>query len=216
VSRFAWLTPDDIPDTVTCRVISFPDSEEWLATLSGALLLLTEEQNWEEFGSVSPEAAAAAMWDMWEDFVSGGCMRVGDLKASLRVSDYGPCWLECDGTLYQVADYPELYDQIGNTFGGVAGTSFRVPDLSGRAVIGEQGGVPQGSYVGSATHTLTASEMPQHSHSEQGVTLAASAIGEIPATALISSPTVTGNAGGGQAHNNVPPSMAVTWLIKAL
>jgi microcystin-dependent protein len=205
-----------MPDTVTCRAVSFPDSEGWEAIISGALLLLTEVENWEKFGSVSPEAAAGAMWDMWEDFVAGGCMRVGDLKASLRVSEHGPCWLECDGTLYQVADYPELYDQIGNTFGGVAGASFRVPDLSGRAVIGEQGGVPQGSFVGSASHTLTADEMPTHGHSEQGVAAVASAIGEIPATALIASPTTTGSAGGGQAHNNVPPSMSATWLIKAL
>lgn len=210
------MTPDSIPGTRSCRVISFPDSEEWLAIVSGALLLLTEEKNWEEFGSVPPENAAAAMWDMWQDFVGGGCMRIGDLKATLRDGDHGPCWLECDGALYQVVDYPMLYAEIGNMFGGTAGTSFRVPDLGGRAVIGEQGGTPPGSYTGAANHTLIADEIPAHSHSEQGVAVVASAIGEIPATALVASPATTGSVGGGQPHNNIPPSMSVTWLIKAL
>jgi microcystin-dependent protein len=186
-----------------------------LAAISGALLLLTEEQNWEAFGSVSPEDAASAMWDMWEDFVSGGCMRIGDLKASLRSGDYGDCWLVCDGAVYDVDDYPALYDEIGNAFGGVSGSTFAVPDLRSRAVVGADASQPLGSSFGESEHLLTLDEMPTHNHSEIAVSVTASLVGEVPATALQAVSGVTGSTGGGQAHNNVPPSLSATWLIKA-
>jgi microcystin-dependent protein len=178
-------------------------------------LLLTEEESWEEFGSVSPENAAAEMWKMWEDFVSGGCMRVGDLKASLRSGDHGDCWLVCNGAIYDVADYPLLYDEIGNMFGGVPGTTFGVPDLRNRAAVGADASQPLGSSFGESEHSLTLDEMPTHNHSEIAVSVTASLVGEVPATALQAVSGVTGSAGGGQAHNNVPPSLSVTWLIKA-
>ncbi len=211
----AWLTPDSIPGAETCRVLSIPDSEEIIAAVSGALLLLTEAENWEGFGSVAPEDIAGAMWDMWREFVDGGCMRVGDMKVSLRNGDHGDCWLVCDGSLYDVADYPLLYDEIGNLFGGVAGSTLAVPDLRSRAVVGATTAKPNGAFFGEAEHTLSVAEIPGHSHTEQGVVAAPTAIGEIPATGLVPAANNTGITGGGNPHNNVPPSMGATWLIKA-
>jgi microcystin-dependent protein len=211
----AWLTPNTIPDTRQCRVLSIPDSDDWVAIVTGALLSLAEERNWEEFGAVSVEDAASAMWGMFDEFSAGGCMRVGDLKASLRSGDYGDCWLVCDGAVYDVDDYPALYDEIGNAFGGVSGSTFAVPDLSGRAVVGESASKPRGSSFGEESHLLTVDEIPAHNHSEIAVSVTASLAGEVPATALQAVSGVTGSAGGGQAHNNVPPSISVTWLIKA-
>lgn len=205
-----------MPDTNTCRALSIPDSEEIVAVVSGALLLLAEAENWEKFGSVSPEDIASAMWDMWKNFVNGGCMRVGDLKASLRDGGHGDCWLICDGGLHDAADYPLLYAQIGNSFGGAAPTTFAVPDLRGRAIVGSTAARPAGSFFGEAEHTLSVAEMPSHSHTEQGAAASPTTIGEIPATAFIPSVADTGLAGGGNPHNNVPPSMSATWLIKAM
>lgn len=215
MSVSAWLTPDSIPGITTCRVLLIPDSEEIVAAISGALLLLSEAENWEAFGSVTPEEIASAMWGMWREFVDGGCMRVGDLRASLRSGDHGDCWLVCDGGIYDVADFPLLYDEIGNSFGGAAPLTFAVPDLRGRAVAGATTGKPAGTLYGEAAHTLSVAELPGHSHTEQGVVATPTAIGEIPSTGLAPVGNSSGITGGGNPHNNVPPSMAVTWLIKA-
>jgi microcystin-dependent protein len=37
--------------------------------------------------------------------------------------------LKCDGTLHLVATYPELYAVIEDTYGGIPGLNFNVPDL---------------------------------------------------------------------------------------
>lgn len=40
-------------------------------------------------------------------------------------------WLYCDGTSYAVLDYPDLFNVIGNNWGGDGGANFNVPDLRG-------------------------------------------------------------------------------------
>ena len=45
-------------------------------------------------------------------------------------------YLLCDGTVYQISQYPVLAQILGNTYGGDGVTTFAVPDLKGRMVIG--------------------------------------------------------------------------------
>ena len=45
-------------------------------------------------------------------------------------------WLLCDGTEYNVTDYPELYWTIGNTYGGTEGSTFNVPDYRECTLVG--------------------------------------------------------------------------------
>ena len=40
-------------------------------------------------------------------------------------------WLVCDGTVYNVADYPELAAKLGSTYGGDGAATFAVPDDRG-------------------------------------------------------------------------------------
>lgn len=39
-------------------------------------------------------------------------------------------WIICDGTVYPDKQYPLLYDIIGNTYGGTAGSTFKTPPLN--------------------------------------------------------------------------------------
>jgi microcystin-dependent protein len=48
-------------------------------------------------------------------------------------------WLLCDGTLYVVTQYPNLYAAIGINYGGILGANFNVPDLRGRFLRGVDG-----------------------------------------------------------------------------
>ena len=69
-----------------------------------------------------------------------------------------PGYLECDGELYDAADYPDLYEVIEETYGGTgvsydASTKvytgqFRVPDLRNRKLVGT--GVVDGNRASSA------------------------------------------------------------------
>jgi microcystin-dependent protein len=89
-------------------------------------------------------------------------------------------WFECKGQLLQVSQYQALYAVIGNLYGGSAGTTFALPNLQGRAVVGEgtssagtqyvqgkQGGAEQSTIPSSANlppHTHAAVAAP-HNHS---------------------------------------------------
>lgn len=91
--------------------------------------------------------------------------------------------LWADGSLHNIANYPELFAVYGTKFGGDGINTFGVPDLRDRAVIGrgDMGGVPAnrvtnavsgfnstvlGAAGGSQSHTLTQAEMPSHTHTQ--------------------------------------------------
>lgn len=75
-------------------------------------------------------------------------------------------WLPCNGGTYTVAAQPNLYAAIGNNFGGTPGVDFKVPDLSDRFPVGASGSKPiNGTPGGAATATLSAANLPPHTHS---------------------------------------------------
>lgn len=60
-------------------------------------------------------------------------------------------WMLCDGHSELIAEYPKLYELIGNTYGGDGATSFCVPDLRGRFIRGydNSGKIDKGRKFGS-------------------------------------------------------------------
>lgn len=113
-----------------------------------------------------------------------------------------------------------------------ANKTITLPDMRGRTVIGTGAGSgltarTHGAKVGAEEHTLTESEMPAHGHPFRTATGSATTSGGIllgttsPANnvAFNGTPTSTlgqqiGGTGGGQAHNNMQPSMALNWIVK--
>ena len=74
-------------------------------------------------------------------------------------------YLLCDGSAVSRTDYADLFTAIGTVYGaGDGSTTFNVPDLSGRVVLGVSQSHALGSTGGEATHTLTEQELPAHSH----------------------------------------------------
>jgi microcystin-dependent protein len=70
-------------------------------------------------------------------------------------------WLLCDGTVYEISEYPNLGAVLGNTWGGDGVTTFAVPNLqnlftrgANPLAVGDTGGSDTSSV------TLTAAEMP--------------------------------------------------------
>lgn len=63
-----WLTPDTLPVNKVCRAIFIPDSIDWLAIVSGAMLNLTYPSQWEGHGILTPEECSLAMENMFDLF----------------------------------------------------------------------------------------------------------------------------------------------------
>lgn len=74
-------------------------------------------------------------------------------------------YLLCDGSAVSRDTYSELFAAIGTVYGsGDGSTTFNVPDLSGRVVLGVSQSHALGTTGGEAAHTLTEQELPAHSH----------------------------------------------------
>lgn len=93
------------------------------------------------------------------------------ISSGLQLSAAVPSgFLNCDGGQYNRVTYAALYTAVGITWGpGDGSTTFNVPDLQGRAIIGHGAGAgltarTVGQNGGEETHLLLVSEMPSHNH----------------------------------------------------
>lgn len=74
-------------------------------------------------------------------------------------------YLFCDGSAVSRDTYAALFAVIGTTYGsGDGSTTFNLPDLTGRVVIGVSGTHALGTTGGEASHALLSTEMPEHHH----------------------------------------------------
>ncbi len=143
-------------------------------------------------------------------------------------------WAFCDGQILPINQNQSLYSLLGTTYGGDGRTSFALPDMRGRTPIHVGNGHREGQKSGEETHTLAGNEMPQHTHTAR----ASSAAGDSPlpvqgsnrnvlasstneayrsftsAGDLVSMRSGTiANVGGGQAHENMQPYLAINFCI---
>lgn len=144
-------------------------------------------------------------------------------------------WLLCFGQAVSRTTYAPLFAVIGSLYGaGDGSTTFNLPDLRGRVAAGKDdmggtsanrltglsGGV-NGDVLGAAggaeSHTLTISQIPSHDHPY-------TASGDIGGTQVgydtFNNPVfynrakTTSATGGGDAHNNVQPTIVFNAIIK--
>lgn len=158
----------------------------------------------------------------------------GDLKYSVQSSDHNG-WLKCDGRSLSRVNYANLFEVIGTAFGSNDSETFKLPDCRGRVLgtIGSGAGLTArslGAVVGAETHTLTVGEMPSHNHSitdpghthgyvnntndqavnQLGAETAADQA-DLSATTGSSTTGITiNNNGGGNAHNNMQPTIFIS------
>jgi microcystin-dependent protein len=75
--------------------------------------------------------------------------------------NYAPTgFMRCDGRLLSVLDHDELFQIIGNAYGGDGVTTFALPDMRGRNAVGASASVPLGSKVGDDEVVLSGANMP--------------------------------------------------------
>lgn len=215
----AWLTPDvdQFSESQTERSIVLPGSL-WLY-ISGALELLANGENWEEFGTATVEEAVSFFSDIVDQYAMSDFRNVGMISpfASATVP-FG--WIVLQGQAVLQSDYPELVSRVPSTW--LSGSNINLPDLrGGGAVVGGgthpvHGNIVNGSVGGSPTHTLSQGELPAHQHAIQVV--AGTTTATPGASTAILQAQIGGNTsltGGGNPHNNMPPYLAARWCIYA-
>ncbi|MDO7846170.1 tail fiber protein [Hymenobacter sp. M29] len=166
----------------------------------------------------------------------------GEIRAvGFNYAPYG--WALCQGQTMPINQYTALYSLLGIAYGGDGRTTFALPDLRGRTIVhlGQGNGLSNytlGQTGGTTTVTLDMDQMPAHTHglgsgavatysgsggsttpagnllagsgnvqqygeeSTQGVKMGAGSIGG-----------TIGPVGGGTAHTNMMPSLAVNYII---
>lgn len=150
-------------------------------------------------------------------------------------------WAFCDGQLLPIAQNTALFSIVGTTYGGDGRTTLGLPNLQGRTPVhagtgpgltnrrlGQQGGVQD--------VTLTQAQMPAHTHATAAAAgnlvattnppntadprgnwlAAADVFGSDPPNVDMSTDLFGDDisaTGGGQAHTNMPPYLALNFII---
>ncbi len=142
-------------------------------------------------------------------------------------------WAFCDGQLLSIAQNTAVFSLLGTTFGGNGTSNFALPNLQGRAPIGfgEGPGLENfflGDSGGEAEVTLTATEIPSHTHSancNSGMGDQYGPPGNFWATDAGGNPEYSGGAnntmagaaiataGSSQPHNNMQPYLVLSYII---
>lgn len=202
------------PETYITRIAQFSD---------------TGEYTWADFSQVKTNTE---LYKMIRDITGDapGTVKMWAGMVSRIPSDY----MLCDGSELQLISYPELYDNIGVSFGGDGQNTFNLPDLRGRFIVGFDSSNPDYNAIskekvgGANEVSITVDQMPNHKHVMPW--------GENPTTAWNppwgyadgyignmrgSNGTDNDNAwayssdvGGGKAHENRPPYFTLAYIIK--
>jgi len=139
-----------------------------LANNSAALVLSVcslLRREWFWFTAIHPYDA-----DEYDDI----CAMIAQLESDIMTSAVGtvlpwaasdlPGWgLLCDGTVYLKANYPELWEALGDDWEDTE-TEFVVPDLVNRVVVGSGDDYAMAEIGGESDHVQTEAEMPEHTH----------------------------------------------------
>lgn len=143
-------------------------------------------------------------------------------------------WAFCNGQLMNVAQYTALFSLLGTTYGGNGQTTFALPNLNGRAIVGSGqlsggGNYAMGQTGGAENVTLTTNQLPAHTHTLEATSTPVSTgapggniLGRSPQTNLYSTPegatlpmagAAISSVGGGQSVPTTTPYMCINYII---
>lgn len=183
-----------------------------------------QDGTWNPVGSLlGPQGEAGS------DGTDGSIAPVGSIVI-WGSEDIPENYLKCEGQILSREEYASLFNVIGTTFGdGDGTTTFALPDMRNYVVVGMSDDTninAIGKKYGEKEVTLTVDEIP-YLEADVYDTLdnklptgwnTGSANTNIIATTASENMGRTLKAkfnGGGQAHNNMQPSMAMVFIIKA-
>lgn len=141
-------------------------------------------------------------------------------------------WRECDGSLLNRADFPELFNAISNNWGeGDGSTTFNLPDLRGLFVRGRDGGMgvdpdansrtalKPGGNIGDEVGSFQEDELKSHVHSHarlQQVNNGYLKGGASGNTSDKGFPTISSNTNPSGGSETRPKNANVLYIIKVV
>ena len=157
---------------------------------------------------------------------------IGEIR--LFAGNFAPQgWALCEGQLLAISQHTALFSILGTAYGGDGKSSFALPDLRGRVPLhpGQGAGLTARQLAekgGAEAVTLTSAQMPSHTHAvaaSSGTGTSASPASNVWAASSKQDQQYAGtanttmqqgalaSAGGGQAHNNMPPYLGLNYII---
>lgn len=162
---------------------------------------------------------------------------VGEIR--IFAGNYAPRqWSFCQGQLMSIAENNALFSLLGTTYGGDGRVTFGLPEMRGRLPVHQGLGAglssrPLGARFGAEGTTLSTNQIPAHTHTYNASSdianspnpgsdvLASQNDGDLPYAATPADPANLQNmnsqtlsmAGGSQAHNNMMPSLSMSFII---
>jgi microcystin-dependent protein len=136
-------------------------------------------------------------------------------------------WAHCNGQILPINTNAALFSLLGTTYGGDGRVNFALPDLRARVPIHMGAGHTLGERGGANTHTLTAVELPTHTH-VLNVSTAANGGNVSPANRFLGGgnnvyhapaaftalhPLTVAAVGAGQPHENRQPYLTINFCI---
>ena len=142
-------------------------------------------------------------------------------------------WALCQGQTLPISNNQGLFALLGTIYGGDGVTTFKLPDLRGRALRHASSDAPQGTMGGQETVTLTSNQLPQHMHAVTtaagngntsefaGAVVSDAAAGGTPTNLYADgsspvqglAPACVDTQGGSQPHENCQPSLVLNYCI---
>ena len=162
---------------------------------------------------------------------------IGEIR--MFAGNFAPAgWMTCSGQTMPISENDALFTLIGTTYGGDGQETFGLPDLQGRLPnhAGQGPGLSNnyqlGEKGGTESVTLNTNQIPNHNHVVAGTntqqqnspqnavfaTVTSTQAGVLgyesnaaPSTSLI--PATIQGAGGSAPHNNIQPTLCITYII---
>lgn len=153
---------------------------------------------------------------------------IGEIR--MFAGNYAPVgWAKCDGQVFFIVNNEVLFALIGTTYGGDGVNTFALPDLRGRIPVHLTANYVLGSTGGTETITLVPRQIPNHTHVPQvnanngnssdpsGQYWAANTFENFSPNVKQNLVNMSSQAieptGTGQPHDNLMPSLTVTFII---
>ena len=153
---------------------------------------------------------------------------IGEIR--MFAGNFAPVgWAFCNGAIIPIDQNDALFNLIGTTYGGDGQNNFALPDLQSRVPVHVGPGFALGQSGGAESVTLTASQIPAHSHVPQCNSTQGTAAGPggnvwaVPnpsvdiyntiAPTLGMDPAAVGSSGGSQPHDNMVPFLVINFIL---
>jgi microcystin-dependent protein len=121
-------------------------------------------------------------------------------------SNFAPSgYLFCSGQLLAISSNTAVFSLLGTTYGGNGTSTFALPDLRGRTIVGQGQGPGLANYVlgqsaGSETTSIVTANLPAHSHAFN-ISSAAGTTGTPGTTTYLSKAPSTGSGPNATVEN---------------